>query len=116
MRASIESAGRESESTRGLRGQNCCFTHSRRNRRAARTAIPIHPRSRRQKAQANWLIFINMPQSKKGPSWKPCQIRYLPESHSGEGRRGREIKSNGSPRAGYRLTGYRLPAAPGGKG
>jgi hypothetical protein len=47
-----------------LLGQNCCFTHSPRNRRAKSPAIPIHPRTRRQKAQANWLIFMNLPQSK----------------------------------------------------
>ncbi len=47
-----------------LRGQNCCFTHSPRNRRAKQPAIPLTPRTRRQKAQAKWLIFINLPQSK----------------------------------------------------
>jgi hypothetical protein len=47
-----------------LRGQNHCFTHSPRNRRAKQPAIPIQPRTRRQKAQVKWLIFINMPQSK----------------------------------------------------
>ena len=46
-----------------LRGQNCCFTHSPR-RRAACPAIPTHPLTRRQKAQAKWLIFINLPHTK----------------------------------------------------
>jgi hypothetical protein len=47
-----------------LRGQDCCFTHSPRNRRATSPAIPLVPRTRRQKAQARWLIFSNLPQSK----------------------------------------------------
>jgi hypothetical protein len=47
-----------------LRGQNCCFTHSPRNRRATHPPTPLAPRTRRQKAQAKWLIFINLPQSK----------------------------------------------------
>jgi len=46
-----------------LRGQDHCFTHSPRNRRAAHPPIPIVPRTRRQKAQARWLIFSNLPQS-----------------------------------------------------
>lgn len=33
-----------------LRGQDHCFTHSRRNRRATRKPIPIAPRARRSKA------------------------------------------------------------------
>jgi hypothetical protein len=47
-----------------LRGQSHCFTHSPRNRRAPSPPIPLVACTRRQKAQANWLIFINMPQSK----------------------------------------------------
>jgi hypothetical protein len=47
-----------------LRGQSHCFTHSPRNRRAKHPATPLIPRTRRQKAQAKWLTFINMPQSK----------------------------------------------------
>jgi hypothetical protein len=47
-----------------LRGQSCCFTHSLRNRRATHPPIPLVPRTRRQRAQAKWLIFINLPQSK----------------------------------------------------
>ncbi len=48
-----------------LRGQDHCFTHSPRNRRALRPAIPIVPRTRRQKAQAKWLLFNGLPQSKR---------------------------------------------------
>ena len=47
-----------------LRGQSHCFTHSPRNRRATQPPVPIVPRTRRQKAQVKWRIFINMPQSK----------------------------------------------------
>jgi hypothetical protein len=57
-----------------LLGQNYCFTHSPRNRRATRPALPIVPRTRRQKAQVRWLIFINMPKSKSA----------LPESQQGQ--------------------------------
>jgi hypothetical protein len=45
-----------------LRGQNCCFTHSPRNRRAK--SPPTPPRTRRQKAQAKCLIFMNLPHTK----------------------------------------------------
>ncbi len=48
-----------------LRGQDCCFTHSPRNRQATQPPTPIHPRTRRQKAQARWLIFSNKPESQK---------------------------------------------------
>jgi hypothetical protein len=55
--------GRRCRSTT-LRGQRCCFTHSPRNRRAIHPPTPLVPRTPRQKAQAKWLIFINLPQSK----------------------------------------------------
>lgn len=44
-------------------GQDHCFTHSPRNRRARRPAIPIIPRTRRQRAQAKWFLLNNMPES-----------------------------------------------------
>ena len=49
-----------------LRGQDHCSAHSPRNRRAKRPATPLVPRTRRQKAQAKWLLFRGMPQSQTG--------------------------------------------------
>jgi hypothetical protein len=46
-----------------IRGQDHCFTHSRRNHRAKLPAIPIIPRTRRQKALAKWFCFNAMPHS-----------------------------------------------------
>jgi len=45
-----------------LRGQDHCFTHSPRNRRVRRPAIPLVPRTRRQKAQARWFVLSILPQ------------------------------------------------------
>ncbi len=50
-----------------IRGQNHCFTHSPRNRHATRPAIPIVPRTRRQKAQARLFIFSNLARWKTIP-------------------------------------------------
>ena len=46
-----------------MRGQDHCFSHSPRNRRAKSPAVPINPRTRCQKARRNRLIFSNMPLS-----------------------------------------------------
>lgn len=57
-----------------LRGQDFCFTHSRHNHRARRPATPIIPRTRRQKALANYLESIGLPHTKTGlpePQWMP---------------------------------------------
>jgi hypothetical protein len=48
-----------------LCGQDHCFAHSPRNRRARRPAVPIVPRTRRPRDQARWFIFSNMPESQK---------------------------------------------------
>jgi hypothetical protein len=47
-----------------LRGQDHCFTHSPRNHRARRPAMPIIPRTQRQKAYARRHAFMYMPQPK----------------------------------------------------
>ena len=44
-----------------MRGQDHCFTHSPRNGRVRHKPIPIVPRTRRQKIEAKWLIFSNLP-------------------------------------------------------
>ena len=49
-----------------LLGQDHCFAHSPRNRRAKRPAIPLIPRTRRQKEQAKWLVFFNLPHTQTG--------------------------------------------------
>jgi hypothetical protein len=46
-----------------IRGQDHCFVHSRRNRRAKALAVPLVPRTRRQRARAMWLLFKGLPQS-----------------------------------------------------
>jgi hypothetical protein len=48
-----------------MRGQDHCFTHSPRNRRARQPAIPIVPRTRRQKAAAMWLVLNSLRLSKR---------------------------------------------------
>jgi hypothetical protein len=46
-----------------IRGQEHCAAHSPRNRRAKRPAVPLIPRTRRQRAQVKWILFRGMPQS-----------------------------------------------------
>lgn len=46
-----------------LRGQDHCFTHSSRNRRAKDSPVPLEPRTRRQKERARWFILSNLPLS-----------------------------------------------------
>ena len=43
-----------------IRGQEHCFTHSPRNRRAKQEPVPLVPRTRRQMQRAKWLIFSNL--------------------------------------------------------
>lgn len=45
-----------------IRGHNHCFTHSPRNHRATQPAIPLIPRTRRQKAAARRILLSHMPQ------------------------------------------------------
>lgn len=46
-----------------LRGQDHCFTHSPRNRRTRRKALPVLPRTRRQRAQVKWRVFRGLTES-----------------------------------------------------
>jgi hypothetical protein len=48
-----------------MRGQDHCFVHSRRNRRAKAPAVPLVPRTRRQRDRAMWLVFRGLPQSSR---------------------------------------------------
>lgn len=57
-----------------MRGQDHCFTHSRRNRRARGPAIPIIPRTRRQKAIDKWLESMGLPQ----PKTALPQLQWMP--------------------------------------
>ena len=49
-----------------IRGQDHCFTHSPRNHRAYRPAMPLIPRTQRQKAYARRHGFSDMPQPQTG--------------------------------------------------
>ncbi|HEX4309073.1 MAG TPA: hypothetical protein VHZ25_03540 [Acidobacteriaceae bacterium] len=49
-----------------MRGQDHCFTHSPRNHRARRPAMPLIPRTQRQKAYAKRRIFTYLPHPKTG--------------------------------------------------
>lgn len=49
-----------------MRGQDHCFTHSPRNHRARRPAMPLVPRTQRQKAYARSRIFSYMPHPQTG--------------------------------------------------
>ncbi len=44
-----------------LRGQDHCFAHSPRYCRMKGGAIPVTPRTKRQKERAKWLLISNMP-------------------------------------------------------
>jgi len=44
-----------------LRGQDHCFVHSPRYCRDKRGAIPVTPRTERQKSRVKWLLISNMP-------------------------------------------------------
>ncbi|HKO10698.1 MAG TPA: hypothetical protein VJV22_01925, partial [Acidobacteriaceae bacterium] len=63
-----------------LRGQDHCFSHSKRNRRATRPPIPLVPRTRRRKAgrePASFQAIATVPES---VAREPSRINGLPLS------------------------------------
>ena len=57
-----------------LRGQDHCFTHSPRNHRLREPALPIVPRTRRQRARLAARLFYNLPESLRTlPNLPPVQ-------------------------------------------
>lgn len=51
-----------------LRGQDHCHAHSPRYCRLELGALPVNPRTRRQKERVKWLLISNMPPFRRRPS------------------------------------------------